>query len=204
MKKVFATILAVAMILSLGVISFAAEPQWTGDTDGTVDPDDGTNAKSIQDNGTANTLFKVLDKSDTVPTYWMSVSVPLGVTFCIAADGTTSVPNNYKVENYSPLDAKISKMNVVLKNDWKLVDSAESAKNSQSPYDLYFTINNRALSAGSDIAVDWTAAKYDGTQKAAGVLELPLTARAGERNVPTTTTEAAEAFAVTYTVALAE
>lgn len=67
MKKVLATILAMAMILSLGVISFAAEPQWTGDTDGTVTPDDGTNAKSIQENGSASTWFKVLDKSDTIP-----------------------------------------------------------------------------------------------------------------------------------------
>ena len=203
MKKVLATILAMAMILSLGVISFAAEPQWTGDTDGTVTPDDGTNAKSIQENGSASTWFKVLDKSDTIPTYWMSVSVPLGVTFCISADGTTSVPTTYKVENYSPKAANVSKMNVVLEEGWSFVESAAAAASTEDPKALYFTIKEQALRAGTIDSLGWCAPAFNVASQGVGTLDLPLTARAGKRDTAIAQT-AEKAFTVTYTVALAE
>jgi len=79
MKKVLATILAVAMILSLGVTAFAAQRV---DSDGSLGTSVGEQAAFTEDTNTGATTFSIVDKSATVPTYQVSVTVPLTVTFC--------------------------------------------------------------------------------------------------------------------------
>lgn len=53
------------------------------------------------DRDTGSTVFNVIDKSDTIPTYQASITVPLKVSIAVAGDGSTSVPSNYKILNYS-------------------------------------------------------------------------------------------------------
>lgn len=88
------------MILSLGVTAFAAQRV---DSDGSLGTSVGEQAAFTEDTNTGATTFSIVDKSATVPTYQVSVTVPLTVTFAVAKDGTNgcSVPD--RVQNAEPL-----------------------------------------------------------------------------------------------------
>lgn len=206
MKKVLATILAAAMILSLGVTAFAAQRV---DSDGSLGTSVGEQAAFTEDTNTGATTFSIVDKSATVPTYQVSVTVPLTVTFAVAKDGTTAVPSQtaYKMLNHS-FDKKVTVKKIQAEqvgNTWTLVaagsEGAEIAKKvSMKINGIDLSTTTSGLESGLDA---WTMAAPTDAQRVEGVaLELPMEAKAAPQNGDAETTT--EAFKVTYTIALSE
>lgn len=197
MKKVLATVLAMAMILSLGVTAFAASQNY--DADGTVVSAETNDV--AEDGGTADTQFKVIDKSATIPTYQMSVTVPMTVTFAVAQDGTTSVPSKYKLINYSFKDITVSSIKAV-DGDWTL-DTAENAKAAaKASKTVNMNIKGLDLStAAGGIDPNWgtvgKATNIDGTE-----LDLVLTAVAAPQDKEVAGNSSENAFTVTYTISM--
>ena len=197
MKKLLAAVLAMAMILSLGVTAFAAAQNY--DADGAV-VDTQTNDVA-EDGGTADTQFKVIDKSATIPTYQMSVTVPMTVTFAVAQDGTTSVPSKYKLINYSFKDISVSNVKAVNGN-WTLATEAAAKAADEGSKTVNMNIKGLDLSTTTDgVAPGWDSVKaatsIDGTE-----LDLVLTAVAAPQNSTNETPSAEDAFKVTYTIAM--
>ena len=196
MKKVLATILAMAMILSLGVTAFAAQNY---DADGTA-VDSKTNDVST-DGGTADTQFKVIDKSATVPTYQMSVTVPMTVTFAVAKDGTTSVPSKYKLINYSFKDITVSSVKAT-NGEWTLATETTAKEAAKASKTVNMKIKDIDLStATSGVDPSWgTVAKatdIKGTE-----LDLTLTAVAAPQDETVAGNSSEDVFTVTYTIAM--
>lgn len=197
MKKVLATVLAMAMILSLGVTAFAASQNY--DADGTA-VDTKTNDVA-DDGGTADTQFKVIDKSATIPTYQMSVTVPMTVTFAVAQDGTTSVPSKYKLINYSFKDITVSSVKAT-NGDWTLATETVAKEANKASKTVNMNIKGLDLStAAGGIAPNWgtvgKATNIDGTE-----LDLVLTAVAAPQDKEVAGNSSENAFTVTYTISM--
>ena len=153
------------------------------------------------DGGTADTQFKVIDKSATVPTYQMSVTVPMTVTFAVAKDGTTSVPSKYKLINYSFKDITVSSVKAT-NGEWTLATETTAKEAAKASKTVNMKIKDIDLStATSGVDPSWgTVAKatdIKGTE-----LDLTLTAVAAPQDETVAGNSSEDAFTVTYTIAM--
>lgn len=149
-----------------------------------------------------STSFMVKDNSDTIPTYQIRVTVPLTAAFGVAKDGTTTVPSNYKIQNFSFYDVSVSGVEVTV-GDWTLVKNPTEAKEVNMDYvlpgDEHFSL---AGAVGAEVETNWVIGNGKVTQdnpSGATVFPIGLTAKAA-KDKNTGSAEAANAYSVAYTV----
>ena len=193
------------MILSLGVTAFAAQT-YAPENDQEIKVE-GTDDLS---DGSGETAFWIIDKSDTVPTYQISVTVPLKVTFAVAKDGTTSVPapTAYRMLNHSYNNSvSVTKIQTapVQGSNWTLVAAGNEGTEKVKKVSMKIKgIDlNDTISGKTDGLSDWTMAAPNDAQRVDGVaLELPMEAKAAPQTGDGAAAE--EVFKVTYTISTTE
>lgn len=205
MKNVIALLMVATMVGGMSTTTFAQS--YDSDKDAVVGEQKDMTNNPAQDGASGETQFKVVDKSDTVPTYQLRVTVPMTVTFAVAKDGTTSVPTNYALRNYSAFDVEVSNVKAT-NGEWKLTNNPTNAKEVNMGYTLPSSLPFSLADAvgGAGVTTDWKincgkitdeeptgASKYD--------LKLNAKAAAG-KNIGATDAGAVDAYSVAYTVKL--
>lgn len=184
MKKLLAVLLAVTIVMSMGVVAFAADHS-TEDTHGTKDAaavGDPAALTSSGDSQAGRTEFYLnIDKNAVSPDTQISATIPLWVCmYAYGGDGKVVTPASdaYQIVNTgSKANIKVYAIQAFAQNGWSFQSFDSSVFNAgayvrenntlSAAKTMAMTVKGEDLSAYTsglkDLDSDWTVAKNNGT-----------------------------------------
>lgn len=224
MKKLLAVLLAVTIVMSMGVVAFAAEHS-EGDSHGNTS---GANVDQTKSNAFEKSrgyaadskLYLRIDKDAVSDKTQINATVPLWVCmYAYGGDGVvvTPITNVYKITkgNMSG-QIKVTNVEVAPQNEWSIVakptglvtdPTYDATTNTLAAKQMTLKIKDvevPAVSSGSTVTVTPTAAWKTTDTAEGGVIDLPLECWIAPNGVNgDETLQDVQVVNVTYTISLA-